>query len=143
MFDLDSRLAADTLILADLPLCRVLLMRDARYPWLILVPRVADISEVYQLDEAAQVQLWLETRALAQGMQQEFAARKMNIAALGNVVSQLHMHVVARQERDAAWPAPVWGHGEAQAYSAEALQTVRQRMLHVLQRTGLEVQVYG
>lgn len=140
MFELDARLQQDTCWLADLPLCRVLLMNDARYPWLILVPRVADVSEVFELDESQQQQLWNETRLLAQAMQQVFAADKMNIGALGNVVRQLHMHVVVRMDGDDSWPAPVWGRGVAQPYSETEQDAVRREMLRALYASGLQVQ---
>ena len=140
MFELDARLQQDTCWLADLPLCRVLLMNDARYPWLILVPRVADVSEVFELDESQQQQLWNETRLLAQAMQQVFAADKMNIGALGNVVRQLHMHVVVRMDGDDSWPAPVWGRGVAQPYSETEHDAVRREMLRALHASGLQVQ---
>lgn len=139
MFVLDERLQQDTCWLADLPLCRVLLMNDARYPWLILVPRVAAVSEVFELDEAQQHQLWDESRLLAQAMQGVFAADKMNIATLGNVVRQLHMHLVVRIEGDESWPAPVWGRGAAVPYSASGQDAVRKQMLQALERSGLEV----
>lgn len=139
MFELDARLQQDTCWLADLPLCRVLLMNDARYPWLILVPRVADVAEVFELGESQQQQLWNETRLLAQAMQQVFAADKMNIGALGNVVRQLHMHVVVRMVGDDSWPAPVWGRGVAQPYSELEQNAVRREMLRALQASGLQV----
>lgn len=140
MFELDERLQQDTCLLAELPLCRVLLMNDARYPWLILVPRVADVSEVFELDEMQQQQLWDETRLLAKAMRQVFVADKMNIATLGNVVSQLHMHLVVRKEGDASWPGPVWGNGVALPYSESSQGAVRKQMLQALQVSGLEVQ---
>ncbi|MBU5235952.1 HIT domain-containing protein, partial [Vibrio cholerae] len=99
----------DTLAIGDFPLCRLLLSSDANYPWFILVPRINGISEVFQLDVAAQQTLWQETTALAQMLNEGLAADKMNIGALGNVVSQLHVHVIVRKRDDAAWPAPVWG----------------------------------
>jgi len=128
MFVLNERLKNDTCLVGDLPLCRVLLMNDSRYPWLILVPRQADISEVFQLSAPQQQTLWQETTQVAHALNTLFAADKMNIATLGNVVSQLHMHVVARMRNDAAWPAPVWGIGTAEPYSAEQIQLLRQQI---------------
>ncbi|WP_248799840.1 HIT domain-containing protein [Pseudomonas sp. MWU13-2105] len=128
MFVLDSRLQQDTLPMGDLPLCRVLLSNDASYPWFILVPRRADISEVFQLAVADQQLLWAETTELAQLLQQAFRADKMNVAALGNVVSQLHMHVIVRRRDDAAWPAPVWGKHPARPYTDEEVAVIRERL---------------
>ena len=118
MFVLDQRLVQDTLPVGDFPLCRLLLSNDAQYPWFILVPRRADISEVFQLSDDDQVQLWKETTAVSSTLQQLFSADKMNVAALGNVVSQLHMHVIVRRKSDIAWPAPVWGKQAAVPYAA-------------------------
>ena len=128
MFEMDKRLVKDTIVLGDFGLSRVLLMNDSRYPWLILVPRVADISEVFVLTAQQQRRLWQETSVVGQMLKDVFQADKVNIAALGNVVKQLHMHVVVRMQNDAAWPAPVWGKGEAQPYSAEALADMRVRL---------------
>ncbi|MBJ9975470.1 HIT domain-containing protein [Pseudomonas sp. S75] len=128
MFVLDSRLQQDCLVLGDLPLCRVLLSRDANYPWFILVPRRADICEVFDLKEVDQQQLWREVTALAAALKLEFTADKMNVATLGNVVSQLHVHVVVRHRADVAWPAPIWGKVPALDYPAGAVDEVRRRV---------------
>ena len=127
MFTLDPRLEQDCLTLGDLPLCRLLLSKDANYPWFILVPRREGISELFHLDEADQRQFWSETSCLAQWLCQAFGADKMNVATLGNVVSQMHMHVVVRRKDDAAWPAPIWGRVPAIAYTDGQLEAVRQR----------------
>jgi diadenosine tetraphosphate (Ap4A) HIT family hydrolase len=108
-FELDPRLAADTLPIADLDLCSVRLMNDARYPWLVLVPRRPDMVEIFDLDDADQLQLHAEIRRCAEGLQSLEKPDKLNIAALGNQVSQLHVHIIARFREDAAWPDPVWG----------------------------------
>ena len=128
MFKLDERLFKDTVVLGDFTLCRVLLMNDSRYPWLILVPRRADISELFELNMAEQQQLWQETSYVGQVLKDVFQADKINIATLGNVVKQLHMHIVVRMQDDAAWPAPVWGNGAAQAYTGEVLAAMRARL---------------
>jgi diadenosine tetraphosphate (Ap4A) HIT family hydrolase len=132
MFSLDSRLQQDTLVLGDFPLCRLLLMNDANYPWFILVPRREAVSELFQLDTSDQQQLWRETTRLAETLKDTFFADKMNVATLGNVVSQLHMHVIVRRREDAAWPAPVWGRHPARAYSAEEIAAIRERLRLVL-----------
>ncbi|OCT27971.1 HIT family protein [Pseudomonas putida] len=128
MFVLDSRLQQDSLVLGDFPLSRLLLSKDANYPWFILVPRRADVSELFQLDLADQQQLWKETTLLAEALKGEFLADKMNVATLGNVVSQLHMHVVVRRCSDAAWPAPVWGKVPALDYAPAQVDAIRQRL---------------
>lgn len=123
MFSLHPQLANDCLDLGQFSLCRLLLMKDANYPWFILVPRRADIAEVYQLAEADQQQLWLESAAFSQHIMDCFKGDKLNIGALGNVVPQLHIHHIVRYQNDPAWPAPVWGKVAARPYSASALQT--------------------
>lgn len=128
VFSLDPRLVQDTHVVGDLPLCRLLLSNDANYSWFILVPRRAGITELFQLDEADRVQLWTETNALAELLQRTFEADKMNVATLGNVVSQLHMHVIVRYQADPAWPAPVWGKVPGIAYSEEQLQALRAKV---------------
>ncbi|VVO05572.1 hypothetical protein PS712_03028 [Pseudomonas fluorescens] len=132
VFALDPRLQQDTLPIGDFPLCRLLLSNDSNYPWFILVPRRDDISELFQLDVADQLQLWQETTALAELLKDLFDADKLNVAALGNVVSQLHMHVIVRKRDDAAWPAPVWGKHPAKPYSAEQVAAIRERLRLVL-----------
>jgi len=132
MFALDPRLQQDTLHVGDFPLCRLLLMNDASYPWFILVPRREEVSELFQLDEADQRSLWHETNLLAEVLKDTFKADKMNVASLGNMVSQLHMHVIARRRGDAAWPAPVWGHQPAQPYTEDQVKEVRDRLKLVL-----------
>ena len=116
-FDLDARLAGDTLVVGDLPLCRVLLMRDSRYAWLILVPRRPGRAEVSDLGEDERALLWREVDAAGAAIRAVAPCDKLNIGALGNIVRQLHVHVVARREGDAAWPGPVWGFGKAEAYA--------------------------
>lgn len=132
VFALDPRLQQDTLTIGDFPLCRLLLSNDANYPWFILVPRRDDISELFQLDVADQQRLWQETTALAEVLKDSFDADKMNVATLGNVVSQLHMHVIVRKRDDAAWPAPVWGKHPATPYGAGQVAAIRERLRLVL-----------
>ena len=128
MFVLDSRLQQDSLVLGEFALCQLLLSKDANYPWFILVPKRAEVSELFDLDVHEQQQLWQETTLLAEALKASYGADKMNVATLGNVVSQLHMHVIVRQRDDAAWPAPVWGKCPAVAYRDDQLQAVRQRV---------------
>ncbi|GAB2618871.1 HIT domain-containing protein [Novilysobacter erysipheiresistens] len=117
---LHPQLADDTHPVAQLPLCELRLMDDANHPWLILVPRVEDAVEWTDLDEASQLQLNAEINQACRALQ-VFRPYKLNIAALGNLVSQLHVHVIARFEDDIAWPRPVWGTATAKPYSPESL----------------------
>lgn len=116
---LDQTLAGDTHAVADAALSRVLLMDDARWPWLILVPRVPGARELIDLDRQQQMQLLAEIDAASRRLREAFAPHKLNVAALGNVVAQLHVHVIARFRDDAAWPRPVWGVGERVAYTVD------------------------
>lgn len=127
-FVLDPRLAADTAHVADLPLSRLLLMDDARFPWLILVPRRAGLIEWFDLDLDAQHALLDEAHRAAAALRAEVPCDKLNVGALGNVVRQLHVHVVARHIGDAAWPGPVWGSGSAERYAAEVRETLLARL---------------
>ena len=122
MFQLHPRLAADTVIAGRFKLSLCLLVNDARYPWCILVPQREGISEIYQLPEDDQYQLQRESSRLAEAMMTLFTADKMNLAALGNLVPQLHLHHVARYRDDAAWPGPIWGVGDSQPYTPEQIE---------------------
>jgi diadenosine tetraphosphate (Ap4A) HIT family hydrolase len=118
---LHPQLADDTHPLAQLVLCELRLMDDAHHPWLILVPRVEDAVELIDLDHAQQTQLMREIDGASRLLQRAFKPDKLNVAALGNAVPQLHVHVIARFHHDIAWPRPVWGMATAQPYSPEAL----------------------
>jgi diadenosine tetraphosphate (Ap4A) HIT family hydrolase len=121
-FELDAQLAADTHAIGDLELSRVLLMNDARFPWLILVPRRTGMRDLIDLRTDEQHVLLHEIGRCATALRNMDRPDKLNIAALGNVVAQLHVHVIARTLHDAAWPRPVWGVGEAVRYNDSALQ---------------------
>ncbi|GLQ89461.1 HIT domain-containing protein [Dyella flagellata] len=131
-FLLDPRLQADTRHVATLPLCEVLLMKDARFAWLILVPRQAGCTEILDLPDYARDALWGEINQVAAVLREVAPCDKLNIGALGNIVRQLHVHIVARKQGDAAWPGPVWGNGAAMPYSSDALSSLvhalRQRL---------------
>lgn len=116
---LDPRLEADTFAVAELALCSVRLMNDRRYPWLVLVPRRAGAMEIHALGAADRALLFEETVKVAAVLAAHAPDHKINIGALGNIVRQLHVHVVARRQGDAAWPGPVWGHGQAQPYTPQ------------------------
>lgn len=121
-FALDPRIEADTVGLGALPLCRVLLHRDARYPWVLLVPARSGITEIHQLADTDRRALMDESAGVSRLMQGLFEAPKMNVAALGNVVPQLHVHIVARHAEDAAWPGPIWGAAPPLPYTPAALE---------------------
>jgi len=127
-FQLHARLAADTTPVADWATSRVLLMNDARYPWLILVPRRVGLTEIHELKHAERMVLIEEINRASIGLKTLANAVKINIGALGNLVPQLHIHVVARKPGDAAWPGPVWGHGEARAYEQEVKEALLEKL---------------
>ncbi|MEK9920619.1 MAG: HIT domain-containing protein [Luminiphilus sp.] len=120
MFKLDPQLEADTFLVGMTPLSRILLMNDCRYPWLILVPERPGITEAFELGEEDQRRLWQESMVLGEVMKTCFSAHKLNIATLGNQVSQLHVHHIARFRTDPAWPRPIWGVGAAEPYTPDA-----------------------
>jgi diadenosine tetraphosphate (Ap4A) HIT family hydrolase len=115
-FTLHPQLAQDTVAIAELTLCRRLLNKDANYPWLVLVPRRPDLTEIIDLDSDAQMQLTTEIATVSHALRAITQCDKLNVAALGNMVPQLHVHVIARSKSDAAWPRPVWGVAPAVRY---------------------------
>lgn len=121
-FQLDPRLAADSVFIADGPLSQVRLMDDVRFPWLLLVPRIAGASEWLELDGNQQRLLLAEINRAGQLVRAQPGVEKLNIGALGNIVRQLHVHLVGRHAADAAWPGPVWGSGAAQRHDAALLE---------------------
>jgi diadenosine tetraphosphate (Ap4A) HIT family hydrolase len=123
-FALHPRLEADTHLATDWPLCRVLVMSDARYPWLVLVPRRDGVTEVTALEAADRAQLMDEIARAGRLVQNFPGVTKLNIGALGNLVPQLHVHVVGRRQGDPAWPGPVWGHSSAVPYDAVVLAQI-------------------
>jgi len=131
-FELHETLAADTAEAASWPLCRVLLMNDSRYPWLILVPARPDKTEIHDLDPADQSLLITEIDRASRALSRLVSPHKINVAAIGNIVAQLHIHVVARFRTDDAWPAPVWGSHPPRPYEAavrdETLDRLRQAL---------------
>lgn len=131
-FTLHPRLQADTVVLAELPLSLLLLMNDARYPWFVLVPRRWDIQEIYQLDEPDRQQLLRESCQLGAAAMETFGGDKLNVAALGNLVPQLHLHHVVRYRDDPSWPVPVWGRGEPIPYTQAQQEEVGSRLLERL-----------
>lgn len=152
MFQLDRRLEADTLLLGAFPLSLLLLSKDANYPWCILVPQregptsddgingavKSGLREIYQLNEADRQQLLHESCLVSETLSKLFAADKINVATIGNMVPQLHMHHVARFENDAAWPGPVWGAEAAATYPQQLLTETAARIVTALEPMGLQ-----
>lgn len=131
-FQLHERLRADTMGLGSTSLCEIRLMNDSTWPWVLLVPAVPGIREIYQLSADQQHQLIRESSVLSEAMMETFGGDKMNVAALGNMVPQLHIHHIVRFEGDPAWPGPIWGKQAPVPYSDEKLEQIRQRLAPVL-----------
>ena len=121
-FQLHPQLAADTHLICRAENCQILLMDDARFPWIVLVPEVAGIRELYELNQRQQQQAYQSILRVSKSLAEYSNAEKMNVAALGNQVPQLHIHIIARYQSDVAWPGPVWGVGQTEPYSADQLQ---------------------
>lgn len=132
MFVLHPQLEKDCFVIGRLSLCLLLIMNDRNYPWFILVPQRQNISEIFQLTAADQSTLWRESGMLSEALYRHFAADKMNIAALGNVVPQLHIHHIVRYRKDPAWPAPIWGKLPAEPYPECELQELLTNLTPVL-----------
>ncbi len=135
-FTLHPTLARDTVEVTRLPLCRALLMNDRRFPWLILVPEREAVREIHQLSPADRTALVEEIARASEALERLFQPDKLNVGALGNIVPQLHVHVVARSAGDPAWPGPVWGSGTAAPYAERELAEIRERLAAALARTG-------
>jgi len=133
-FVLHPQLTNDTILIGDLSLCRVLLMNDSRYPWLILVPKINDICDITEIGAAERVLLFDEISRTAEKLKENFKPDHLNIAMLGNVVPQLHCHIIARFETDHAWPKPVWGVGPAVSYQTSSLEETTQRFRGIVFR---------
>jgi len=129
IFTLHPQLAKDCFELADLPLCKLILCNDSAYPWFILVPKVNDITDIYQLDWQQQQQLLNESSLLSELVMQAFTGDKMNVAALGNVVEQLHVHHVVRYKNDVSWPKPIWGQQPLTPYTEIELAALKEKVL--------------
>lgn len=128
-FKLHSQLQQDCIILGQSELNLLLLMNDQQYPWFILVPKREDLREIYQLEAQDLAQFWQESNALSIMLKDSFAADKINVAALGNMVPQLHVHHIARFTKDPVWPAPVWGKLPAQPYQEEQIKLLTEKTL--------------
>lgn len=132
-FRLDERLARDSELLMRMGLCELRLMGDKRWPWLLLVPQRPDITELFELTPLDQAMLTFEQITVAAALKTATGATKINVGALGNIVRQLHVHVIARSEGDANWPGPVWGHGTTIPYDDGEKQAFKTRLLEALQ----------
>lgn len=137
-FNLHPQLAADSFVLGDLELSRLLLINDEQFPWCVLVPRRVNIRDIYQLTEADQSILWQESSQLSKAMMSIFAGEKMNVAALGNMVPQLHVHHIVRYKNDKAWPKPVWGKLPMAAYSREEAQDIQRKITQKLPKLSVK-----
>ncbi|EMP55640.1 histidine triad (HIT) protein [Marinobacter santoriniensis NKSG1] len=131
-FVIHERLAADTILLGHSRLCEVRLMNESTWPWVLLVPASPDIREIYELSEEQQLRLMMESSRLSRGMMDAFSGDKMNVAALGNMVPQLHIHHIVRYCSDPAWPGPVWGTRAPTPYTPDELDRFRARMSPIL-----------
>jgi diadenosine tetraphosphate (Ap4A) HIT family hydrolase len=131
-FTLHPRLEADSLFIKDLALCQLRLIKDANYPWVMLIPRRADMTEIYQLSDDLQLLLMREISIVSKAMQALTHADKMNVAALGNAVPQLHVHVIARFKNDVSFPNPVWGQVAAHPYQNGADHALISRLQEAL-----------
>ncbi|MEC9470677.1 MAG: HIT family protein [Pseudomonadota bacterium] len=131
-FALNARLEGDSYFVSDLTLCTVRLLKDANYPWLLLIPRQSDLVEIIDLEEADQMQLMREIALASRVLREVTDCEKLNVGALGNQVSQLHVHVIARYRDDPAWPGPVWGAVSAQEYSHDRVETLIEKLRDTL-----------
>lgn len=129
-FALDPRLERDSRPIVRLGLCELRLMDDSRWPWLVLVPRRQDVAEIHDLTPLDQAMLTFETNLVAQTLKEVTACTKINTGALGNIVRQMHIHVVARDEGDPNWPGPVWGFGQREPYRRESLHEFTEKIWH-------------
>ncbi len=131
-FELHSDLQRDGILIADLPLCRLLLCNDSQYPWFIMVPRRMGVKDLYQLDWPDQQQFLNESSAVSEILMQYFNGDKMNVAALGNVTPQLHIHHIVRFEGDPVWPKPIWGQLPLKPYTEDALAEIKNNLSPML-----------
>jgi diadenosine tetraphosphate (Ap4A) HIT family hydrolase len=135
-FKLDSRLENDSFYVCDLALSQLRLINDEQFIWLVLVPKVEGVQEIIDLSQEQQAQLWQESACLSSALREGFAPDKLNVAALGNIVAQLHMHHICRFKNDVAWPAPVWGRQAMIAYSEVAKEKLIEQFKYLLSEQG-------
>lgn len=131
-FEPDARLTRNAMLIANIGLCQLRLVDDSRWVWLTLIPQRPDISEIFELTPLDQTMLTFETNLVASALKSVTQCKKTNVAAIGNIVRQLHVHVVARNEGDANWPGPIWGFGDAVPYEPEARKRLADTILKAL-----------
>lgn len=134
-FSIDPRLERDSVAIADLGLCRLRLSRDARWPWLLAIPQRAGVTEMFELAPLDQTMLTFEINEAAKALSVVTGADKINVAAIGNIVRQLHIHIVARFEGDANWPGPIWGHGTPEPRSDEDIEALARKITEAMARS--------
>ncbi|HEU0117771.1 MAG TPA: HIT family protein [Alphaproteobacteria bacterium] len=127
-FSLHPQLETDSIFVRDLPLCQLRLQNQKTIPWLVLVPRLHDMREIYQLGVSDRATLMEEITEASRALESLYAPDKINVGALGNIVPQLHVHVIARFKTDAAWPAPVWGRVPAETYPTDAIDVIIEKL---------------
>ena len=127
-FQLHPDLKRDGILIGRFPLCQVLLINDSKYPWFVLVPQLENLCECTDLDEEQHQTFWAESRALSIGIMRVFAGDKLNVAALGNMTPQLHVHHIVRYKDDAAWPSPIWGKHPLKPYSDQEIEQVQEKI---------------
>ncbi len=138
-FKIHSQLETDSYLLGCFSLCQLRLINDQQYPWFILLPQENNISEIYQLTQQQQQELWRESESLSRIIMQIYQGDKLNIAAIGNLVPQLHLHHVVRFKNDPCWPKPVWGQRPMQAYSADEVQRIKQAVAEQIRTLDYQV----
>ncbi|QRM53836.1 HIT family protein [Sinorhizobium sp. BG8] len=131
-YHLDERLARDSDLVTKIGLCELRLMKDGRWPWLVLIPQRGGISEVFELTPLDQTMLTFETALVGEALKRATGATKINVAAIGNIVRQLHVHVIARNEGDPNWPGPVWGFGSAEIRDDEERASLAAKLVEAL-----------
>ncbi|MDX3928303.1 MAG: HIT family protein [Shinella sp.] len=132
-FQPDERLVRDSDLLTKIGLCELRLMKDGRWPWLVLVPQRDAVAEIFELTPLDQTMLTFETNLVAEALKRVTGATKINVGALGNIVRQLHIHVVARSEGDPSWPGPIWGFGTAEIRAESERDAFAAKLLEALQ----------
>jgi len=137
-FQLHSVLEADSIILGQFKLCLLLLINDSQYPWFVLVPQRHEIKEIYQMSQSDQQQFWLESNDLSQVLMKLFKGDKLNVAAIGNMVPQLHLHHVVRFKDDPCWPKPVWGQLPMKSYDQQQAEYVQRKIIQNLHNYGFK-----